>query len=62
MVISQELMSQVPLEERLMYVSKESGADVFYHKSIVDLIMSVNPQGIVFVPIEKWYNGIGYKL
>jgi hypothetical protein len=60
MVINQELMSQVPLEERLMYVSKESSAYVFYHKSIVDLIMSVNPTGVVFVPVEKWYNGIAF--
>jgi hypothetical protein len=56
MIISQELMSQVPLEERLMYISNESSAYVFYHKSIVDAIMSVNPTGIVFVPVAEWKN------
>ena len=62
MVINQELMSAVPLEERLIYVGKESSAYVFYHKSIVDLIMSVNPTGLVFVPVDKWYNGISFSL
>ena len=54
MVISTELMSAVPLEERLVYVGKESSAYVYYHKSIVDLIMSVNPTGVRFIPVNEW--------
>ena len=54
MVINQEEVSKVSLEERLMYVSKEDPAHVFYHKSIVDLIMSVNPTGIRFISVEEW--------
>jgi hypothetical protein len=57
MVINREEMAKVPLEERLMYVGKESSAYVFYHKSIVDAIMSVNPTGLVFVPVEEWSQG-----
>ena len=56
MVLNEELVSKSPLEERLMFVSEENCAYVFYHKFIVDLIMSVNPTGIVFVPVEKWNN------
>ncbi len=56
MVIDQKLMSEVPLEERLIYVGKESSAYVYYHKSIVDLIMSVNPTGVKFIPVEEWEN------
>lgn len=56
MVINEELMSQVPLRERLIYICKESFGYVFYHKSIVDLIMSVNPTGLVFVPVAEWKN------
>jgi len=54
MVVNQELMSAVPLEERLIYVGKESSAYVYYHKSIVDLVMSVNPTGVRFISIEEW--------
>ena len=54
MVINQELMSAVPLEERLIYIVKEGSAHVLYHKSIVDLIMSVNPTGVRFISIEEW--------
>jgi len=54
MVIDKELMSAVPLEERLIYAGKESSAYVYYHKSIVDLIMSVNPTGVRFISVEEW--------
>ena len=54
MVIDKELMAKVPLEERLIYVGKESSAYVYYHKSIVDLIMSTNPTGVKFISVEDW--------
>jgi hypothetical protein len=52
MVINKELMSRVPLAERLVYVSKESSGYVLWHKSIVDLIMSINPAGLYTTAIE----------
>ncbi|GHT15414.1 hypothetical protein FACS189426_22990 [Bacteroidia bacterium] len=62
MVLSEDAASKVPLDERRVFMVQESGARVLYHKSIVDLIMSVNPIGLQFIPLEKWYNGISYKL
>jgi hypothetical protein len=62
MVLDKELISKVPLEERLLFVTRESTGYVLYHKIIVDLIMSVNPVGLKFIPIDKWYNGISYTL
>lgn len=59
MVIDTSLIKKVPLlEERLVFVPTEGPGYVLYHKSIVDLIMSVNPEGLVFVPISEWHNGI----
>ncbi|GHV35492.1 hypothetical protein FACS1894178_5150 [Bacteroidia bacterium] len=62
MVFDNEKVLQVPLDERRVFMVHESAARVLYHKSIVDLIMSVNPIGLQFIPLEKWYNGISYKL
>lgn len=62
MVINKEAMAKVPLEDRLMYVSGEDMARVFYHKSIVDAIMSVNPTGVAFIPVEEWDDTIKYRL
>ena len=54
MAIDKEKMAKIPLEDRLIYVGKESSAYVYYHKSIVDAIMSVNPTGIRFISVEEW--------
>jgi hypothetical protein len=40
-----------------VYVSKEACKFILYHKSVVDIIMAVNPEGIVFTPVEEWYDG-----
>jgi hypothetical protein len=56
MVINKELMSKVPLKDRLIYVGKESSAYVYWHKSIVDIIMSVEPTGVRFTSVDEWEN------
>ena len=62
MVLNENAVLAVPMDERLIFVTRESSAYVLYHKTIVDLIMSVNPVGLKFIPINEWYNGIAYKL
>jgi hypothetical protein len=59
-VLDKGKLAEVPLEDRLVFVSKENPAFIFYHKSVVDIIMSANPEGIVFTPVEEWYDGIQF--
>lgn len=61
-VLSKEKLDEIPLEDRLVFVSKENSAFILFHKSIVDIIMSVNPEGIIPIDIEKWYDGIDFDL
>lgn len=28
---------------------------ILYHKTMVDIMMSTNPDGLIFIPIEEWY-------
>lgn len=60
-VLDKEKLLQIPLEERLVYVSKEDPKFVIYHKSVVDIIMSVAPEGVCFTPVEEWYEGIQFE-
>lgn len=53
-VLDKKILSQIPLEDRLTYVSTEYSSLKLYHESIVDIIKSVNPTGIRFTPIEEW--------
>lgn len=54
-------LTEIPLEKRLVFLLEEDMPKRIYHKSIVDAIMSVNPVGIRFYPIEEWYEGLQFK-
>jgi hypothetical protein len=56
-VLDRNALSKIPLKDRLVYVSKEHPKFVVYHKSVADIIISVNPEGIRFTPVEEWYQG-----
>jgi hypothetical protein len=53
-VLDKEKLAAVPLEDRLVFVAKEDPAFILYHKSVVDIIMAANPEGVVFTPVEEW--------
>ena len=61
LVLDKEILSAIPLEKRLVFLLKEALSSKIYHKSVVDAIMAVNPEGLVFTPIEEWHEGIQFR-
>jgi hypothetical protein len=59
-LIDNKKLSKTPLKKRLIFLLEEDMPKRIYHKSIVDAIMSVNPVGIQFYPIQEWYEGIQF--
>lgn len=55
-VISSRLMD-MPLENRLIFKLKEDPTFELYHKSVVDQVMSSNPEGIRFISVDEWNAG-----
>lgn len=55
--LDEELLSSVPLAERLVFVAEENASFILYHKSVVDLIMSTDPEGVLFTSVNDWTNG-----
>ena len=60
-VLSQEKLSQVPLEQRLFFRMKEDYPTHLIHKSLVDKIMEIEPKGLVFVPVSTWKQGMQFN-
>jgi hypothetical protein len=54
LVLDKNILSKIPLEKRLVFSLQEDVSKYIYHKSVVDAIMSVNPTGIRFTPVEDW--------
>ena len=59
--LSRKALAEIPLEDRLVFSLKEDISFCIYHKSVVEAIMSVNPEGVMFYPIEEWYEGIQFE-
>ena len=60
-VLSEEKLSQVPLEQRLFFRMKEDYPTHLIHKSLVDKIMEIEPKGLVFVPVSTWKQGMQFN-
>ncbi len=52
-VLKNELLKEIPLEERLIFRPEETYEFVLYHKTIVDAIMAAKPINIRFIPTEN---------
>ncbi|MDR2870589.1 MAG: hypothetical protein LBV04_09070 [Deferribacteraceae bacterium] len=61
LILDKEILSNIPLEKRLIFSLQEDCSKYIYHKSMVDAIMATNPEGIIFTPIEEWHEGIQFR-
>lgn len=59
-VLDKKILSEIPLEKRLVFEAKEDCAFTLYHESIIDIIKSTDPKGMHFIPIEQWNSGIAF--
>ena len=59
-VLKNELLEEIPLEDRLIFRPKETSEFMLYHRTIVNAIMAVKPINIKFIPVDKWYQGIQF--
>ncbi|MHC6204037.1 imm11 family protein [Breznakiellaceae bacterium SP9] len=60
MVLDTTVLSKIPLEDRLIFHLGEMFTHQLFHKSIVDVIMAVNPEGIRFVNVTEYNAGSAF--
>ena len=61
LVLDKEILSKIPLEKRLIFLLSEASSMEIYHKSVVDAVLAANPEGVVFKPIEEWFEGVQFE-
>lgn len=52
--LNTDVLKEMPLEERLIFKLKAKGVMKLYHRSVLDAIMAINPEGVLFVKEEDW--------
>ncbi|NRB42422.1 MAG: hypothetical protein HRU20_28795 [Pseudomonadales bacterium] len=59
--LNEEVLAEIPLEERLIFLLKESTSTCLVHKSVKDAIESVNPEGVSFFRADQWGSGAAFS-
>ncbi len=54
LVIDSEVLGNIPLAELLVFALGEKRLYIFFHASVVEKIVAINPEGLKFAPITKW--------
>ncbi|MDR2552777.1 MAG: hypothetical protein LBD31_06410, partial [Treponema sp.] len=60
-VLNEEYLRTIPLEERLVFYLAENGVEQLFHKSVVEAIMTVNPEGVRFINVKDWNTGSPFE-
>lgn len=55
------ILKTIPLEGRLVFFLSENGVKQFFHKSVVDVIMATNPEGLRFYNVREWKEGMQFN-
>jgi hypothetical protein len=50
--LDEKVLKEIPLEERLVFIMKESSIANLYHRSVVDAILATNPEGVMFTKVK----------
>jgi len=54
LVIDNNALGEVSLEKRLVFALGEDSLQQCFHKSVVEKILAINPEGVRFAPVVNW--------
>jgi hypothetical protein len=62
LVLDEDVLRDIPLQERLAFRLEEAVVHVF-HRSVVDRVMSLTPpaEGLRFIPVSDWNDSAGFR-
>ncbi len=61
LVLDEQILSDIPLEKRLIFVLEESVSTYLFHESIMKAIMGVEPVGCRFFRVASWNDSAGFR-
>ena len=62
LILNNEILNEIPLEERLVFALGEKRLQMLFHASIVEKIVALKPKGMMFCPLEKWSESFPFEL
>ena len=54
LALDEDILGDLPLERRLIFVLAESTSTYLFHQSIKDAVMAIEPKGVQFFRADQW--------
>ncbi|WP_163991760.1 imm11 family protein [Pyxidicoccus caerfyrddinensis] len=63
LVLDENVLADIPLERRLVFVLAEATSVCLVHCSVIDRMLSLTPrpQGLRFIPVTEWSDAAGFR-
>jgi hypothetical protein len=61
LALDERVLGEIPPEQRRVFVLAESTSTYFCHKSVADLVLALQPEGLRFIPADRWNDSAGFK-
>lgn len=61
LVLDEQVLSEIPLERRLVFCPKETTSTHVFHQSIVEKVLALQPEGLRFIPVNRWNDSAAFQ-
>ncbi|NMO17707.1 hypothetical protein HPC49_30785 [Pyxidicoccus fallax] len=61
LVLDEEVLQDIPLERRRVFVLEESPSVYLFHHSVVEHILALQPEGLRFIRVDQWNDSAGFR-
>ncbi|MBZ4420425.1 imm11 family protein [Myxococcus sp. RHSTA-1-4] len=61
LVLDENVLREIPLEQRRVFVLAESTSTHLFHQSVMDPLMALQPEGVRFIRADQWNDGAGFR-
>jgi hypothetical protein len=61
LVLDEKALKQIPEAERLVFRLAESPSVHLFHRTVVDAVLALKPEGLRFIPTANWSDAMGFQ-
>ncbi|MFP2929477.1 imm11 family protein [Pyxidicoccus sp. 3LG] len=61
LVLDEKVLQEIPLERRRVFCPAETPATHVFHQSIVEKVLALQPEGLRFIPVDRWSDSAAFQ-
>ncbi|HYO60235.1 imm11 family protein [Archangium sp.] len=61
LVLDEKVLGEIPLERRRVFILAEWRSAYLFHRSIVEKVLALQPEGLRFFRVDEWSDSAGFR-